>query len=75
MTIAAEQSGSRRVLRVFTGLVWVAVPVMAGMYAMSWQQLPARLATHFDLANHPNGWMSRGGSLTFSLVMGIFIAG
>jgi hypothetical protein len=48
---------------------------MAGMYAMSWQQLPARLATHFDLANHPNGWMSRGGSLTFSLVMGIFIAG
>ena len=74
MTIAAEQSGSRRVLRVFTGLVWVAVPVMAGMYAMSWQKLPARLATHFDFANHPNGWMSREASLIFSLVMGMLIA-
>jgi hypothetical protein len=45
------------------------------MYAMSWQELPARLAAHFDLANHPNGWMSREASLTFSLVMGIVIAG
>lgn len=75
MTIAAERSGSRRYLRVFTGLIWVAVPAMAGLYAMSWQELPARLATHFDLANQPNGWMSREASLTFSLVMGMFIAG
>jgi hypothetical protein len=75
MTIAAEQSGSRRYLRFFTALIWVAVPAMAGLYAMSWKELPARLATHFDLANHPNGWMSREASLTFSLVMGIFIAG
>jgi hypothetical protein len=75
MTIAAEKSGSRPYLRVLTGLIWFAVPAMAGLYAMSWQQLPARLATHFDLANHPNGWMSREASLTFSLVMGIFIAG
>ncbi len=75
MTIAAERSGSRRYLRVFTALVWVAVPTMAGMYAMAWNELPARLATHFDLANHPNGWMSREASLTFSLVMGIVIAG
>jgi hypothetical protein len=75
MTIAAEQSGSRRYLRIFMGLIWVAVPAMAGMYAVSWKELPARLATHFDLANDPNGWMSREASLTFSLVMGIFIAG
>jgi hypothetical protein len=74
MTIEAEQSGSRRYLRFFTGLIWIAVPAMAGLYAMSWQQLPARLATHFDLANHPNGWMSRGASLAFLLVMGIFVA-
>jgi hypothetical protein len=75
MTIAAEKSGSRRYLRVFTGLIWFAVPAMTGLYAMSWQQLPTRLATHFDLSNHPNGWMSRDSSLTFSLVMGIFITG
>jgi hypothetical protein len=75
MTIAAKQFGSRRRLRVFTGLMWFGVPAMAGLYAASWQELPARLATHFDFANHPNGWMSREGSLTFSLVMGILVAG
>lgn len=74
MTIAAEQFGSRRLLRALTAVIWAAVPVMAGMYATSWQQLPARLATHFDLADHPNGWMSRAASLIFSLAMGIFIA-
>lgn len=75
MTIAAEQSDSRKYLRAFTALMWLAIPVMCGLYAMSWRELPARLATHFDLANHPNGWMSRGGSLAFLLVIGIFIAG
>lgn len=75
MTIAFESSGSRRYLRVLTTLMWLAVPAMAGLYAMSWPELPARLATHFDLANHPNGWMSREGALAFLLVMGIFMAG
>jgi len=75
MTIVFESSSSRRYLRVFTALIWLALPVMAVMYAMSWQELPARLATHFDLANHPNGWMSRGASLAFLLVMGGFMAG
>jgi hypothetical protein len=75
MTIAAEQSDSRKYLRALTALMWLAVPVMAGLYAASWPELPARLATHFDLANHPNGWMSRKASLTFALVMGIFFAG
>ena len=75
MTIAAEQSGSRMYLRLFTGLMWVALPIMAVMYAKSWQQLPARLATHFDFSNHPNGWMSREGSLVFLLLMVIFVTG
>jgi len=75
MTIAFESSGSRRYLRVFTALIWLAVPTMAGLYAMSWPELPTRLATHFDLANHPNGWMSRGASLSFLLLMGMFMAG
>jgi hypothetical protein len=75
MTIASEQSDSRKYLRALTALMWLALPVMAVMYAMSWRELPPRLATHFDLANQPNGWMSRGASLAFLLVMGIFIAG
>ncbi|HEX3739264.1 MAG TPA: DUF1648 domain-containing protein [Terriglobales bacterium] len=75
MTIALEPSGSRRYFRVFTGLMWLAVPAIGGLYAMSWRELPARLATHFDLANQPNGWMSREAALAFLMVMGIFMAG
>ena len=59
MTIAAKEFGSRRRLRVFTGLMWFGVPAMAGLYAASWQELPAHLATHFDFANHPNGPAAR----------------
>jgi Protein of unknown function (DUF1648) len=75
MTTTVERSASRRYLTVFTALIWLAVPAMAGLYAMSWLELPARLATHFDLANHPNGWMSREASLIFSLMLGIFLVG
>jgi Protein of unknown function (DUF1648) len=75
MRTTVEQSASRRYLTVFTALMWLTVPVMAGLYAMSWPELPARLATHFDLANHPNGWMSREASLIFSLMLGIFFVG
>src|SRR5579859_2019672 len=75
MTMSAEQSLSRRYLRLFTALIWLALPLLAAMYASSWQQLPGRLATHFDLANHPSGWTSREGALTFLLIMGMFVAG
>jgi hypothetical protein len=75
MTITVEQSGSRRCLTVLTAMMWLVVPVMAGLYATSWAQLPARLATHFDFSNRPNGWMSREASLIFSMVMAIFFAG
>jgi Protein of unknown function (DUF1648) len=74
MTTPIQPSGWRRYLRIFTALMWLALPIMAAMYAMSWSELPARLATHFDLANRPNGWMSREASLAFLLVMVIFVA-
>ena len=74
MTISIQPSGSRRYLRIFTALMWIALPAMAALYAINWQQLPARLATHFDLANRPNGWMAREASLAFLLVMVIFVA-
>lgn len=75
MMTAPEQSVSRRYLRLFTGLMWLALPITGVLYGMSWQRLPARLATHFDLANHPNGWMSREESLVFLLVIVMFLAG
>lgn len=75
MTFATEPSNSRRYLRIFTALMWLALPITVIMYARAWQELPVRLATHFNLANQPNGWMSREGSLVFLLVMIGFVAG
>jgi Domain of unknown function (DUF1648) len=54
-------------------LLWL-WPVAIGMrYWLLWDQLPARLATHFNAAGTPNGWMSRTGSLYFSLALMVFI--
>ena len=38
--------------------------------AFSSGQLPARVATHFDMAGQPNGWMSRSSHLLFTLIFG-----
>jgi hypothetical protein len=37
------------------------------MFGSVWQQLPARMATHFDLAGQPNGWMTREESVAVLL--------
>ena len=38
--------------------VLVAVGFLSDL-ALIWPSLPARVATHFDLGGHPNGWSSR----------------
>lgn len=68
MKSAAQNS--IRYFRALTFLQWLTLPVIATSYAISWNRVPARLATHFDFANRPNGWMSREGSLIFMLVFG-----
>lgn len=50
-----------------TWLLWLALPLTALRYWMVWDQLPARMATHFDASGHPNGWMSRETSLWFAV--------
>jgi hypothetical protein len=70
----ATQNPQVLYFRALTVLMWAAVPENAVLYAISWDQLPPRLATHFDFANHPNGWMSREGSLIFSLVFATLMA-
>ena len=60
-------SNSNALFRTLTALLWLGLPVMAFMFASVWQQLPARMATHFDLANQPNGWMSREQALVVML--------
>lgn len=59
---------SRTLYRLFSCLLWLAVPVAALRLLMVWHQLPARLATHFDFAGRPNGWMSPNAFLIFTLL-------
>jgi hypothetical protein len=59
---------SRRLYRLFSCLLWLAVPVAALRLYTIWPTLPVRLATHFDLAGRPNGWMSPNGFVIFILV-------
>jgi len=54
-------------------LLWLSLPLAALRYWMVWDRLPARMATHFNALNQPNGWMSREGSLIFTLVLVAFI--
>jgi hypothetical protein len=75
VTGAPYNSGSRSVFNALTSLIWIALPANAALYALAWGKLPARVATHFDFANHPNGWMSREGLLIFSLLLATVVAG
>ena len=59
---------SRALYRLFGLALWLALPVVALRLFMVWDRLPLRLATHFDLAGRPNGWMSPNAFLIFILV-------
>ena len=52
-------------------LPWLGLPLIALRYWMVWDQLPARMATHFNAMNQPNGWMSRQGSFYF--IAGLYL--
>ncbi len=52
-------------------LMWLALPLTALRYWMGWDQLPLRMATHFDINGHANGWMSRETSLQFALGLAV----
>ena len=64
---------NRRIWQVLIGLMWLALPAVAIRYWFMWDRLPLRMATHFNAANQPNGWMTRETSLTFSLVTLAFL--
>lgn len=56
-----------------SALAMLAVLVVAVMWALFGpNRLPDRVATHFDLAGHPNGWSSPLGLLLLP-VIGVFI--
>lgn len=66
---------TRRNWKMAIGLLWAALPFIALRYWQVWDRLPARLATHFDAAGRPNGWMTPQGSLISSLVFTLFLLG
>ncbi len=53
--------------RKLTYLPWLSLPLVMISYLILWNRLPAELTVHFDLKGAPNGWMSKGASLAFSL--------
>ena len=55
--------------------VLISLALLLVMAVYLYPQLPAqRLATHFDLAGHPDGWMDRGGFLLSFLAIAVFCA-
>lgn len=68
MTASSDTSARPAYFRALAGLMWLALPISGLLYAVAWNQLPERVATHFNFDNQPNGWISRETSLVFSLV-------
>ena len=48
-------------------LMWLALPISAWEYRSVWENLPARMAVHFDANWQPNGYTSRQGALELGL--------
>ena len=52
--------------------LWLPVPVTALRFWLVWDQLPLRMATHFDDHWRANGWSSREDALTLAFaVLGV----
>ncbi|HYM75091.1 MAG TPA: DUF1648 domain-containing protein [Candidatus Dormibacteraeota bacterium] len=49
------------------GLMWLALVSTALNYWRAWDQLPARMAVHFDANWQPNGYTSREGAVMLGL--------
>ncbi len=63
---------NRKFFQYAIALMWLALPLTAIRYWTVWDQLPLRMATHFNAAGQANGWMSREASLQFALGLAIF---
>jgi Protein of unknown function (DUF1648) len=62
-----------KLYRALTALLWLTLPLTGLQYWLVWDQLPARMATHFGASGQANGWMSRQASIIFSLVLTVFL--
>jgi hypothetical protein len=64
----------RHWFKALVGLMWLALPITALNYWSAWDQLPTRIAVHFDANWRPNGFTSREGALELGLgIMGFML--
>ncbi len=64
---------NRRPFQFAVALLWLTLPLVAIQYWRVWEQLPERMATHFNAAGQPNGWMSREVSAEFGVGIMAFL--
>ena len=64
---------NRRPFQFAIALLWLTLPLVAIQYWRVWDQLPASMATHFNAAGQPNGWMSRTVALEFGVGIMAFL--
>ena len=64
---------NRRIFQFAIVLLWLALPLVAIQYTQVWNELPARVATHFNAANQANGWMSRTQAVNFAVGFEAFL--
>src|SRR5215468_10007876 len=69
MNASGHNSSSRGIYKLLIAAMWLAPAFIAFRYWQAWDELPARMVTHFGANGQPNGWMTPQQSLTFSLVL------
>jgi Protein of unknown function (DUF1648) len=62
-----------RWFRTLAAILWVAPIAILVRYWQLWDQLPLRMAAHFNAAGQPNGWMTREMSLYWSAGFLVFM--
>jgi hypothetical protein len=60
---------TRKLYLGLTLLMWLVLPATVLQFRANWEQLPVHMATHFNAANQPNGWMTREQAMWAALEM------
>jgi hypothetical protein len=71
--VVAEEPMSRNWYTTAIWMMWLALPITALSYWRAWDQLPTRMALHFDANWQPNGYTSREGALMLGLGIMAFL--
>ena len=71
--VVAEEPMNRNWYTTAIWMMWLALPITALNYGRAWDQLPARMAVHFDANWQPNGYTSREGALMLGLGITAFL--